>query len=74
MKHYLLVYDRRLGSLLREEVFLDGGKALDRRFQLEPAYKDDADVEIVVLSASSREALLATHARYFRTLGELANG
>jgi len=73
MKHFLLVYSRRLGTVLREEVFVEGERALDRRFELEQEYRNDSDVEIVVLTALSREALLITHGRYFRTLSELVD-
>jgi hypothetical protein len=74
MKHFLLVYDRQEGKLVREEMFEVGEQALDRRFELELELQSRKDLEVVVLTAPSREALLATHARYFRTLGELAIG
>lgn len=74
MKHFLLVYDRHRGVLVNEEVFDKGDEALDRRFQLERDLQNEKDIEVVVLSASSRAALLVTHGRYFRTLGQLANG
>ena len=45
---------------------------MDRRSEEEMAHKDDSDVEVVVLTASSREALIRTHARYFKSVPELA--
>ena len=46
---------------------------MDRRSEEERVHKDDSDVEVVLLTASSREALIRTHARYFKTVPELAN-
>ncbi|MCA1703465.1 MAG: hypothetical protein LC808_09485 [Actinobacteria bacterium] len=73
MKHLVLVYNRRTGELIVDEEYDDGNTALDRRFELEPMYPED-EVEVVVLSAPSREQVMKTHRRYFSTLGELANG
>lgn len=72
MVHFLLVYDRRAGQLLHEESYSDGVEALLARFQAEADFRDDPrDVEIVVLGARSRDDLLRTHGRYFRSLAEL---
>ncbi len=43
-----------------------------RRFEEETRHKDDPDVEVVLLTATSRDALTRTHARYFKTVPELA--
>ncbi len=43
------------------------------RDQVIGALRGANDVEVVVLSAGSRENLLRTHARYFRSLAELAS-
>jgi len=45
---------------------------MERRSEEERAHKDDSDVEVVLLTASSREALIRTHARYFKSVPELA--
>ena len=45
---------------------------MDRRSEEERVHKDDSDVEVVLLTASSREALIRTHARYFKSVPELA--
>jgi hypothetical protein len=70
--HFLIVFDRRQGRVLREEPYDDHRDALDERFRIEKQHKGDPDIEVVVLSAASAEALRHTHARYFMTLSEIA--
>ncbi|HEU0129871.1 MAG TPA: hypothetical protein VFQ85_02630 [Mycobacteriales bacterium] len=72
MVHYLLVYDRPRGRLLREEAFEDEREALTERFRVERLHRADPDIEVVVLSAPTKEALRRTHARYFMSVGEMA--
>jgi hypothetical protein len=71
MAHFLLVYDRRQGRLLREERFDDASAALDERFRAEKAHRGDQDIEVVVLGADTSADLRRTHARYFMSLGDL---
>lgn len=72
MTQFVFAYDRRSGRLVVDEEFIDGDSAaLDRRFELENLYASKDEIEVVVLSARSREALASTHGRYFRTLAEL---
>jgi hypothetical protein len=71
MNSYLLVYGRARGELLEEREFSDSGAALKERFRLEREHMRDKDIEIVVLEAESAEAIRRSHARYFRTAGEL---
>ncbi|MBL7256071.1 hypothetical protein [Paractinoplanes lichenicola] len=73
MKHYLLIFDRLHGELLEEREFLDGDEALEARFAAEREGRP-SHVEIVVLSADSREDIRRTHSRYFMSLGEIARG
>ena len=40
----------------------------------EIAHKADPNIEVVLLEADSRETLLRTHARYFKTVAEIARG
>ena len=47
--------------------------ALAARFEAERELRDEPDVEIVVLSADSWDALRRTHARYFERVQELAD-
>jgi len=72
MTHFLVIFDRATGRVLREESFEDRSKALEARFEAERLHRKSATIEIVVLSANSKEDLHRTHARYFRTVGELA--
>jgi hypothetical protein len=73
MTQYLVRYRRSTGVLLEfEDIGSDRIAAMHRRSMEESAYKDDSDIEVVVLTASSREALLRTHARYFKSVPELA--
>jgi len=74
--HFLLVYDQAAGRVLHIQEFADAdrGAALDRRFELEREHAADPNLEIIVLSAADREALEATHARYFKDVQELASG
>lgn len=75
MTQFLLRYRRSTGDLLQfEDLGPDRAAAMDRRLEEEKAHKDDSDVEVVLLSASSREALIRTHARYFKSVSELAAG
>jgi hypothetical protein len=74
MSYYLVVYDRSTGAVEVEE-FGDQERdlALHRRFAHEREQRNRPEMEVVVLGAESREALERTHARYFKTVQELAN-
>jgi hypothetical protein len=72
MPHFLIVYRRSTGTLIRcDDLGADGAAALRERFDTEMQERADADVEVVLLSASSREELTRTHSRYFKTMSEL---
>lgn len=72
MKHYLVVFNRRSGSIVRFSEFAQANEALTARFDAESEFFDDADIEVVVLGASSKDALRRTHARYFQGAREMA--
>ena len=74
MKHFLIVYRRSAGKIVSLDDLsqLDPASAMEKRFDVERSYRKDPDVEVVLLSAASRSALMRTHSRYFRTSGELA--
>ena len=73
MVNVLLVYDRAAGRLLREQAFEARGDALQERFEAEEEYRGrEAEIEVVVLTARSRDALLRTHGRYWLSLSQLA--
>ena len=72
MTHFLLVYDRDAGQLLRQQVFADGPEAMQARFRAESEFAGRREIEIVALDAESDEELRRTHGRYFLSLAELA--
>lgn len=73
VSHFLLVFDRAHSRLLSERVFEDHRKALEERFRAERMHRGNQDIEVVVLSAESKEALRLTHARYFQSVSSLAS-
>jgi hypothetical protein len=63
VKHFLLFYNRNIGKLERHLEFARGAdafKAYQRAEEQAPA-----DVEVVLLSATSLDALRHSHANYF---------
>jgi hypothetical protein len=72
--NFLLVYDRSKGELLSMTEIADHTEALRARFDAEKRHRDDASIEIVVLSASSEADIRHTHARYFEDFGQLTRG
>jgi len=68
------VYDRRRRTILREEAYADDElkRAVNERLAEEIAHKADPNIEVVLLEADSRETLLTNHARYFKTVAEIA--
>jgi hypothetical protein len=70
--NFLLVYRRSTGERLEfEDLGPDPAEALERRASRERLYKGNPDIEVVVLSATDREALMQTHSRYFKSVGQL---
>jgi len=73
VKHFLIVYRRGEGRLLEcRDLGSDRAAATKERLAAEKTYLTDPDVEVVILSARSREVLERTHSRYFRSARELA--
>lgn len=72
MAHFLLVYDRAAGELVRQLSFAESAAALEARFAAEREFGGQSNIEIVALSAASEDDLRRTHARYFLHLDELA--
>jgi hypothetical protein len=69
--YFLLVFNRGKGRLVTEpREFADSALALRARFEAEDAFRGEAEIEVVVLGAASREALERTHSRYFGGVGE----
>jgi hypothetical protein len=71
VNHYLIVFDRSKSAILRYEAFSTRQAALQARFEVERELGRNSDIEVVVLGASSPEALKRTHSRYFRGLRQL---
>lgn len=65
MKHFLIVFDRSDSRALSITDFDDRAVALRERFVAERLHRASPDVEVVVLTAESRESLQNTHSRYF---------
>lgn len=71
MKHFLIEWERPSGQLVSIREFDKSRDAIHQRFIAERHHRDhERDVEVVVLTASSRELLLRTHGRYFHTVAE----
>ena len=73
MAHFLLIYDRDAGQLVRQEEFEASSDALRARFAAETEFGRRPEIEIVALSAESEASLRMTHGRYFFGLTELAD-
>ena len=71
---FLVEYDRRAGRILTFKPFEDSerSQAADRRLQIELALnRAGINHEVVLLDASSEEALRRTHRRYFESPSEI---
>lgn len=71
MCHFLLVYDRAAGKLLRLERYGSGAAAMEARFVAENEFHGDSNIEVVALAAASEDDLRRTHGRYFMSLSDL---
>lgn len=72
MRNFLVVYNRRTGAnSLQEFPEGSGREAIRQRFAQERLHRSDPDIEVVVLGSNSREELLNTHSRYFRSAEEI---
>jgi hypothetical protein len=71
--HFLLIYDRSAGELVRKQQYPTDADALRGRFAAEAEFAGRPEIEIVALAAASEEDLLITHGRYFLGLAELAD-
>jgi hypothetical protein len=73
VNYFLLVYDRHRRKIThREEFPLERrDEALAARAALVQQYRENADMEIVLLGANTFEDLKKTHGRYFKTADQL---
>jgi len=72
MHHYLVIYNRREGRIVRGQDYETADIALKARFTAEREFSGQSDIEIVVLGGESWESLHRTHGRYFEGVQELA--
>ena len=73
MSHFLIVYRRSTGEReSTDDLGSDRAEALRVLFEREARERGDSDLEVILLSAPSLDALKTTHARYFKTVRELA--
>jgi hypothetical protein len=72
MKHFLVVYDRPGGRILRRKAYRGAADALKARFEAEREFKAQPEVEVVVLGGASWTSVERTHSRYFRPVQDLA--
>ena len=73
---FLIEYDRSQGRIITFRAFDDSARreAEDSRLQLElELNRRGTEREVVLLEATSEEALRRTHRRYFEDLAELVN-
>jgi hypothetical protein len=72
VNHYLVVFDRSRGVVVRHKLYRDRNAALAARFAAEREHSGDPDIEVVVLGARSWDDVKRTHGRYFKGFGQLA--
>lgn len=71
-RHFLVVFDRAEGRLLRLDEYMDREAALKERFASERLHRQAPTVEVVVLTAASEDALRRSHSRYFQDVQQIA--
>jgi hypothetical protein len=71
--HFLIIYDRNAGELVRQARFATSADAMQARFAAEGEFRGRPEIEVVALVAESEEALRRTHARYFSDLATLSD-
>ena len=73
MPQFLVVYNQLTGEVEFSEYADDAREeALERRFALARDHRLEPHIEVVLLGARSEDVLKRTHARYFKTVRELA--
>lgn len=73
MIHLLVVYRRSTQELIKREIFAHDElpAAMAARFDVDVEYWSDDDVEAVVITGESEDAIKVTHGRYFLAEDEL---
>ena len=72
MRYYLIVFDRENHRIVELKEFAESEDAVHMRFKREIDHSERG-YEVVVLGATSKEALVNTHSRYFDTGRELSS-
>jgi hypothetical protein len=72
VKHFLVVYNRGKGQIVRRHRYSSAAEALAARFAAEREFQEQPDSEVVVLGGDSWRALERTHSRYFNRVQDLA--
>ena len=73
MPQFLVVYNQLTGDVQLSEYPDEArAEALQRRFALEREHRLEPHIEVVLLGARSEDVLRRTHARYFKSVRELA--
>lgn len=65
--HFLLVYDHKQQRLVSRRQFTNGTTAASAYAAFEAEHRDDANLEIVLVSADSLQTIRKTHGHYFRS-------
>ena len=75
MRYFLLTYDRRRGALISESEYdqTEHQAAMAARASAVAHHIKNPNVEVVLLGAHSRDDLMRTHSRYFRTIKEIVS-
>lgn len=71
MKHFLVVFDRDRGEVVHFAEYDDAARARRERQYWDRTLRDNLSMEVVVLAASSENAVRRTHARYFTRFPDL---
>lgn len=64
--YFLLVYDAQRGRMLGYEEYVHADQAMRDFARLETDHRDSDGVQVLLLTADSRETLEATHGHYFQ--------
>jgi hypothetical protein len=63
--HFLLVYDRRLQTLVFNHPYSNSSEAVAAYEGMEEKHRDEPHMEIVLVGADSIETVMLTHGNYF---------
>jgi len=72
---FLIEYDRPVGRIVSYKIFEDSQRSTAENSRLEielSLNRDGIEHEVVLLEASSEEALRRTHRRHFETVDDIA--